>query len=308
VKNRKWPRTVNLNPLKKSILLLLLIFASANSVSAQNYIAYHNKCNAACPLIERGNYREAKQLLLDAISIVETPLSVDYFNLAKCYSQLAASDSTLLYLVRSLAQDFRAKLALPMHTQWFEPILGIEKWNEILETDYLGSIELTEAQLSMNKRLNRMTVLDQYYRDILSDSINVYHPTDTALAALYEDSITINDAIVVSALRQIIEQHGWPGYKNYYTGVASLFLIHFSEEEFRRMDARLKQEIDLGNLSPSSYVDIADAIRLNNGLEPMYNGYFSTGEEPTAAIEENCKMVGAGLGSARQIRSYFRYD
>jgi hypothetical protein len=292
--------------LRRSVVLLLILLSSAAS-QAQNYIAYHNKCNAACPLIDDGHYKEAKQLLLAAMRLVDVPLPVDLFNLAKCYSQLAEKDSTLLYLEAALTQDFRAASALDGHTLWFKPILGLEKWNEILEADYLVEIEFSEAEISMYKRINRLDSIDRHFIKISSDSIEVYHPIDTTLQNLYSDSVVINGALVITELHQIIKEFGWPGTKRYTTVADPAFIIHLSDEAFRNLKATLTLGIDVGNLPPWSYVDIADRVRRRNGLKPMYNGYFATEEEPTAQIELNCKTIGAPLGRVRKIRCYFRY-
>ena len=67
---------------------------------------------------------------------MDEPLSADYFNLAKCYSQLHSPEATLYYLEFSLKLTNRGVKKYVEHSLWFEPVFGKEKWNEILNTEY----------------------------------------------------------------------------------------------------------------------------------------------------------------------------
>lgn len=280
---------------------------SLNTTCAQGYIAYHNDCNSAAELIEQGNFEVAKHTLLRAIQRVDEPLAIDYFNLAKCYSQLDESDSTLHFLELSLELDMRTKDICAVHYLWFEPILGTDKWNQVLETDYRKKEQLTAKQLQLLAKMENLVELDQYYNKIQTDSISVYYPEDTLLYNAYSDSVDMNVRLIQSELDKIIKTAGWPGKK--VTGRQTsdgLLLLHVSDEWFYKRSDQLIAEIDKGNLMPWEYADIADRKRHEHQLPVLYNGYFATKDEVTEEIKRNCETIGAPLGKTRTIRAYYR--
>lgn len=288
---------------------LIVLFISCYSFS-QGYIDYHNACNEGAELIEQAHFQEAKTKLDFAIKSVEKPLAIDYFNLAKCYSQLNEKDSTLHYLELSLKTNFLTKKLCSLHYLWFEPILGSAKWHQLLDSNYYQYDEpISNEQRLLLKTIDTLLVLDQQYIKIQTDSISVYYPNDTILYNLYSDSIRMNQDFIQNSLDSIIEKYGWPGEKvNKQLTMSSLLLIHVTDEWFQKNNEILIEQIDLGNLHPWEYTDIADRKRHEHNLPVLYNGYFATKEEPTETIKENCKKIGAPLGKTRTIRAYYRMD
>jgi len=284
------------------VLVFLFSVLSFGTLASQNYIQYHNLCNEGCQLIDEGSYVEAREKILDAIALVDEPLSVDYFNLAKCYSQLYSPEATQYYLELSLRLTNRGVKKYIEHGLWFEPVFGKEKWQEILNAKYVRT-ELTEFQIELNNKIDSLVFIDQYYRNLLSDTIDVYHPDDSLLIGLYLDSVKMNDVIVQKELEKIIEDNGWPGIKiNGQTQMASLLLVHASDEWFYKMEQKLRGEIDLGNLSPLDFARISYRVWGRNDLPSRYNAFFLSEGLLPSIILENCKEIGVPLGRVRYVR------
>lgn len=288
-------------------LILILAFLISHFSFSQNYIAYHNACNKGAELIEQGLFDQAKEKLVLALKIVDKPLAIDYFNLAKCYSQLDNKALTIQYLELSLKLDYRTKKICSVHYLWFEPILGHQKWNEILNTEYYTFPEQTKKQTSIENEIKEIYHLDRHYAYILHDSIEIYYPNDSSLIKAYGDSLRADRKLIEQKLEVIINEYGWPGLKT--TGRLNemgTVLVHVSNEWFERNSELLIKEIDNGNLMPWDYTNIADRKRYENNLSVLYNGYFSTKDEATDEIIQNCKKIGAPLGKVRTIRAYYR--
>jgi len=286
--------------------LCLLLFTTQTAFS-QNYIDYHNDCNAACHLIVAGDYMEAKELLSSAINKVQEPMAADLFNLAKCYSQLNDRESTLYYLELAIEGDFRIKSAFHTHESWFKSILGTDRWNKVANTVHATPKEMSSIQLNVREQLNVLDSIDLHYRRILSDSIVPYYPNRITLIALYMDSMSRNDQVVFDSLYAITLKYGWPGSQFCGTEIASHLLLHFSEESLAKMDELLKQAIKEGQLFPTHYANIVDRLRRENNLDPLYNGYFGARDEMTTEVEKNCRTLGIPWGIAKQNRTYLRF-
>ena len=286
--------------MSKTIATLTILLIGLNS-HGQNYIRYHNLCNEGCQLISDGLYADAKEKLLDAIDLVAQPLSVDYFNLAKCYSQLHAPEITEYYLIASLKLSSRGTKKYIEHSLWFEPLFGKEKWEAILNADYSKG-EPTHLQRLLLEKIDTLLKIKQQYMRLYYDSIEVYHPYDSLLLGKYRDSITMNNEIVSAGLENIISEYGWPGYRlNGFTNMDYSFTDGRSPKWFYRMEAKLIEEIDKGNLDPWTFVDMADRAQGESKLPCKYNGLFCN-LDITPEIQENCKKIGAPLGKVKYIR------
>lgn len=291
------------------IIPIFTLFISYSSFT-QGYIHYHNSCNEGAELIEKGLFLQAKELLNTAIKSVDEPLAIDYFNLAKCYSQLNETDSTLYFLELSLKLDSFIKAFCSIHHLWFKPVFGTEKWDQILDSNYYNYDKPTsKEQKKLVETMDKLLFLDQQYITIQTDSIPVYYPNDTLLYNLYSDSINFNIRIIQSTLDTIIAAYGWPGKK--VTGRETLdgvLLIHVSDEWFEANSQLLIEQIDKGNLMPWHYANIADRKRHEHNLPVLYNGYFAAKNEVTEEVKINCKKIGVPLGKIRSIRAYFSMD
>ncbi|MBL4669917.1 MAG: hypothetical protein JKY30_11740 [Flavobacteriales bacterium] len=282
------------------VIFLVSVF-SFGVVASQNYIEYHNLCNEGCQLMLDGKYVEAKEKILDAIDLVDEPLSADYFNLAKCYSRLDAPETTQYYLELSLHLTNRGTKKYIEHGLWFEPVFGKEKWNKILNADYLNK-ELSEFQIELNRKIDTLLKIKQKYFNLYYDSIVVYHPYDSLLLRLYRDSVDVNSEIVSVELERIINEYGWPGVKlNGWTELDYNFVDDRGAEWFYKMEKKLIEEIDKGNLYPWVFIDMADRAQGESKLPCKYNGGFCN-VKITPEIRANCKKIGAPLGEARKRR------
>ena len=253
--------------------------------------------------MSKGEYKTASDSLKKAISSVDRPFGKDVFNLAKCYSQLNKKDSCLYYLEIALKmQDLTA--VLETHRLWFEPILGEEKWHELTSKNYFEPSVHEKWQIDLIEEIKGLAKLDQHYRKILTDSIEVWHFNDTALISLYNDSVKYIDDIVQNELEDIIKRYGWPSQRVLRNHDVSpgVILIHSSDAWFQKMDTILLNEIDNGNLNPNSYAMIADRIRLRSNLSPLYNSYSATNNELTEEVIENCRKIGCSLPPFRECR------
>ena len=253
--------------------------------------------------MSKGKYKAASDSLKKAISSIDSPYGKDLFNLAKCYSQLNEKDSCLYYIETALKiQDLT--YVLETHRLWFEPILGEENWHELTSKNYFELPTPEKWQVDLIEEIKGLVKLDQHYRKILTDSIEVWHYNDTALISLYRDSVEYNDEIVQNELEHIIKKYGWPSQRvsGKHEAPAGAILIHSSDTWFQKMDSILIHEIEIGNLSPNSYAMVADRIRLRNNLSPLYNSYSATNNELTEEVIENCRKIGCSLPPFRECR------
>jgi hypothetical protein len=282
------------------IVFVIAVF-SFGTISSQNYIQYHDLCNEGCQLMLDEKYSEAKERLLDAIDLVEEPLAIEYFNLAKCYSQLYSPEATLYYLELSLKLTNRGTKKYIEHSLWFEPVFGKEKWKNILNADY-SRRDSSELQLTILNKIDELLKIKDQYMSLYYDSMVVYHPFDSVLLGVYQDSLDRSSEFISVELEKIINEYGWPGGK--ICGWISLdyrFVDGRSADWFYKMETKLIEEIDKGNLYPWVFVDMADRVRGNSGLPCKYNGFFCN-PEITPEIRKNCKEIGAPLGKVKAIR------
>lgn len=113
---------------------------------AQQTARFHSLCNQACEALEHGMVDHAYVLLTEAFAIPIPPKAADYLNMAKCYSQQNEADSTEKYIHLALERNPKIRGIVRNHNLWFEPIVGANKWAEILEKTRVPVSLSPEAQ------------------------------------------------------------------------------------------------------------------------------------------------------------------
>lgn len=239
--------------MKHFLSIVCFIFAK-NICFSQHFIDYHNKCNFAAESIDRGDFVTAQAFLADAFSCVPEPLPVDCFQMAKCYSQLGNADSTLHYINLAMEKP-RLKKIIRIHFLWFEPILGTEKWEEIVaktreETNY----EPNEFVQRMNPTMDYLNALFTQHQKVFYDSIRIYYPHDSLLTEKYLDSMQMAQARGLMVFDSIVQSLGQIPYAPEYEYVLSNAFYFMDSNYFMKNEAFFIQELDAGRILPSWFI------------------------------------------------------
>lgn len=186
------------------ILLFFLFLTIQQCVFSQNTLRYHSLSNQACKALEDGFTDHAYVFLIEAFSVSQNPIAADLLNMAKCYSQMNESDSTEKYIHLAFNRNPKIGRVIRIHNLWFEPVLGADKWKEIVQKTYeISSVPVeVQEQISMLKKIDSMNrnPQDSFHElaesKIYSDSVlkiywdNVKHTA--AMNAPLLDSILLN--------------------------------------------------------------------------------------------------------------------
>lgn len=126
---------------------LFILFCSSTTIStAQQTARFHSLCNQACEALENGMVDHAYVLLTEAFAIPIPPKAADYLNMAKCYSQQNEAELTEKYIYLALERNPKIRSIVRNHNLWFEPVVGTNKWAEILKKTRDPFRLSTEAQ------------------------------------------------------------------------------------------------------------------------------------------------------------------
>ena len=238
-------------------LLLFCCVFFVQSGKAQNYVAYHNLCNEAEVLIRKGELLIAQGMLIQAISLVPKPKAVDYFNLAKCYSQANQHDSTLKYIDLALTNSENMRALVRKHYLWFDPILTPDEWTDIQERiKHPTTRPLTAEEEKIMLVYDRINELPNQYNKFLYDSIYSKFPVDTVLRNNYRDSMLVAEmkgSEIFDSLCQAIghfpDSHPSFEYRNYFT------TRNFPLEWFEKNEAFLFSELQSGRFQPGRFIE-----------------------------------------------------
>lgn len=228
-----------------------------HSINAQNYIAYHKLCNEAELHIRNGELVIAQGMLTHAFSFVPKPKAIDYFNLAKCYSQANQHDSTLKYINLALSNSESMRSLVRKHYLWFDPILTTDEWSEIQERIKQPTTRpLTSEEEEVMLVYDRINVLPDVYNKFLYDSIYSKFPVDTLLRNSYRDSMfmaELKGSEIFDSLCQQIghfpDSHPSFEYRNYFT------TRNFPLEWYEKNEAFLLQELNYGRYEPGRFIN-----------------------------------------------------
>lgn len=168
-------------------ILLLFLFTVQNSHS-QNHIRYHSLCNQACKALEDGMIDHAYTLLTEALTVNIKPKAADYLNMAKCYSQMNEPDLTEKYIRLAIERNPKIRRTVRIHNLWFEPVVGADKWKQILEKtreDYT----ISEDAQRVSDELHRIDSLNSQFYRRYQQQADPYKPMDTLVYNQYWDSV-----------------------------------------------------------------------------------------------------------------------
>jgi hypothetical protein len=127
---------------------------------SQNFIRYHSLANQACKALEDGFSDQAYIFLTEAFSLSKYPIAADLLNMAKCYSQMNEPDSTERYIYLALDRNFKIGRTVRIHSLWFEPVLGTEKWKAVVQKTY----ELPLVESEMQEQILKLKKIDSVNR------------------------------------------------------------------------------------------------------------------------------------------------
>lgn len=237
-------------------LTILCCLVNLHTATAQNYVAYHKLCNEAEVQIRDGQLIIAQGFLIHAMTLVPKPKAIDYFNLAKCYSQENNPDSTLKYINLALINSESMRGLVKKHYLWFEPVLGKEKWAEIIELIKNPTTRTpTKEEVAIFNVYDRMDSIRSIYQKVLYDSIYVHHSLDTTLRNLYHDSIMMKEkeaSILFDSLclanGQVPDSHPTFEYRTYFS------TQNFPLSWFEKNEDFLFKELKNGRFHPGEFI------------------------------------------------------
>lgn len=145
-----------MNVMIRVILPFAMLLTIQQHLFSQNnvIVKYHSLANQACKSLEDGFVEQAYIFLTEAFSLSGYPIAADLLNMAKCHSQMNEPDSTERYINLALDRNPKIGRVVRMHNLWFEPVLGTEKWEEIVQKTYeipLIPLEVQEQVLKLRK-------------------------------------------------------------------------------------------------------------------------------------------------------------
>ena len=168
--------------------LLGLCCFLARTGTAQQTARFHSLCNQACEALEHGMVDHAYVLLTEAFAIPIPPKAADYLNMAKCYSQQNEADSTEKYIYLAMERNPKIRGIIRMHGLWFEPVVGVGKWDEIREKTRSSVTLSNEAQRVVNELSTIDSLNTRFYKRFRSEA-NPWEPVDTAALHASWDSV-----------------------------------------------------------------------------------------------------------------------
>jgi len=289
---------------KFTFLILLLEMIGFNAYS-QHYATYNRLCNEAEVQIREGNLLIAQGMLGHAFTLVPKPRAIDYFNLAKCYSQAEQPDSTLKYIELALQNNDRIRSFVKNHYLWFQPLLGVDKWEALLEKMQQSSVRaMTFEEEKILAVYLRMDSISDIYPKYLRDSLYTKFPRDSALIKVYHDSVYLKSmeasAIfdsLCTANGQIPDSHPYFEYRTFFS------CRNFPLEWFDKNQAFLEHELHLGRFLPGEFVDyLLEKEYIQNGILPY--SYFFSNEITDQKIEFSNKYGYSFDLDTRKLREY----
>lgn len=247
----------------KSLLFILLTFALSTATFAQDYIPYYNLVNEAEYWLYKEEYSKAKQLYLKAFSL-EKPMGKDAYLLAKCYAYQGNKAECLRWLEASANTPISfAPYLLRKASQY--PI-----FQAVFPED--GELEALIQDLLLLKEVTDKKYKDTTYR-MLQDTIyalcqqdQIYRKKGHISNLTTEDwrLIRENDSIVQTALLNLSQQYGYPGFPYIGTDIGDLILVHVRQPKmYQDYKALLYNAIKKGQILPFGYAYMVDRWELH---------------------------------------------
>lgn len=247
----------------KQFILLLFYFFVSTAIFAQNYIPYYNLVNEAEYWLYKEDYNKAKQLYLKAFSL-EKPMGKDAYLLAKCYALEGNKKECLHWLETSATIPISfAPYLLRKADQYpiFQAVFPEDGELEALIQDLLLIRERTDKKYKdstyrmLQDTVNALVKQDQIYRKEGNSA-----PLTTEYKRLFRE----NDSIVQTALLNLTQQYGYPGYPHVGTDIADLILVHVGAKKmYQRYETLLYEAIKKGHLHPFGYAYMVDRWELH---------------------------------------------
>lgn len=247
----------------KQFLIISFCFFVSTTIFSQNYIPYYNLVNEAEYWLYKEEYNKAKQLYLKAFSL-EKPMGKDAYLLAKCYALEGNKVQCLHWLeVSTTIPVSFAPYLLRKADQYpiFQAVFPENGELEALIQDLLLLKETTDNKYKdstyrmLQDTVNALVKQDQKYRKVG----NLSHFT-TEDWRLFKE----NDSIVQTALLNLTQQYGYPGYSHVGTDIGDLILVHVSAKKmYQRYETLLYEAIKKGHLHPFGYAYMADRWHLH---------------------------------------------
>lgn len=248
--------------MKQFMISCFLFFGSA-AAFAQDYIPYYNLVNEAEYWLYKEDYNKAKQLYLKAFAL-EKPMSKDVFLLAKCYAFEGNKVACLHWLeVSTTTLPSAAPYLLRKASQYpvFQTIFPENGELEALIQDLLLLKEVTNKKYKdstyqmLQDSVYKLCQQDQIYRK--QGDLSHFTSEDWRL-------FNQNDSIVQTALFNLSQKYGYPGFPHVGTDLGDLILVHVSDKKmYQAYKTLLYEAIKKGHILPFGYAYMVDRWELH---------------------------------------------
>lgn len=240
-------------------LSFLLLWVCVFPSKGQQYITYYNLVNEAQYLFHQNQVPEAVALYKQAFKL-EKPVCKDLYMMAKCYGRLGEEKNMYKYFEKAIqhqgAVSSWLREDLRRDTTTFNP------FGEAL-TSRVETYQNKEANILRQKQSQAIIDTIQYFRNtyyqkqIIQDSMQVYHHSSDSIYAGYREEATRLDSIFYASLTGYILSKGYPDVYLYGESV-SILLTGISCSQYTTLKPFLLEGVKNGKVPPYHYAGLAD--------------------------------------------------
>lgn len=235
-----------------SVTLIVFFCVVAFAVSAQKpqqpYIAYHQLVVQAEEAILDEDYQNALSIYVKAIAIVDYAFTKDLYNAAVC-AAIGDDTATLFILMERCLKQGAEFTTFENNRTVFSRFFPIKQWHIIEnEKDNYRKEYLSHLNMPYKRALDSLNSIDQMAR-----SGNVYsllHRPQSKKAQQRREIIRQTDSSNYEAIKQLIEQFGYPSERNIGVGRTLNYFGH----------------VCIWHITDSSFLDVQKDAFLNGEI------------------------------------------
>lgn len=208
-------RSILLSETLTVVFCAIVLFVSAQKPQ-QPYIAYHQLVVQAEEAILDEDYQNALSIYVKAIAIVDYAFTKDLYNAAVC-AAIGDDTATLFILMERCLKQGAEFTTFENNRTVFSRFFPIKQWHVIEnEKDNYRKEYLSHLNMPYKRALDSLNSIDQMAR-----SGNVYsllHRPQSKKAQQRREIIRQTDSSNYEAIKQLIEQFGYPSERNIGVG------------------------------------------------------------------------------------------
>ena len=205
-----------LQPMALTVVFCAIVLFVSAQKPQQPYIAYHQLVVQAEEAILDEDYQNALSIYVKAIAIVDYAFTKDLYNAAVC-AAIGDDTATLFILMERCLKQGAEFTTFENNRTVFSRFFPIKQWHVIEnEKDNYRKEYLSHLNMPYKRALDSLNSIDQMAR-----SGNVYsllHRPQSKKAQQRREIIRQTDSSNYEAIKQLIEQFGYPSERNIGVG------------------------------------------------------------------------------------------